>query len=149
MTGINTPLHCAVRHFATLRCFFAKTLPARIYMLALKNFIQYGVNWSGTDDDVRFMQTRPVKVILTSLADQIRARNPEGGVKTGRPGLSGFTYQKSTVSAVAARLIKLGIVVRDRSSRNRGQYEDFATTGLSPTVLVHSAVWLTTITLAG
>lgn len=110
-------------------------------MLALKNFLQYGVAWQGRTDDVEYMQTRAARVLLLSLADQISARNPSDGVKNGRPGLTGFTYEKSTVAAVLARFIRLGILTRQRASRHGGRHEDFATTFIAPLLIEHATEW--------
>ena len=112
-----------------------------MHMLALKNFIQYGVAWQGGTNDVEYMQTRAARVLMLSLADQISARNPASGVKTGRPGLTGFTYEKSTVASVLARLIKMGILTRQRASRRGGRHEDFATTLIAPLLIEHALKW--------
>ena len=116
-------------------------LQCSMHMLALKNFIQYGVAWQGGTNDVEYMQTRAARVLMLSLADQIGARNPASGVKTGRPGLTGFTYEKSTVASVLARLIKMGILTRQRASRRGGRHEDFATTLIAPLLIEHALKW--------
>lgn len=85
-------------------------------MLALKNFIQFGVVWASHVDDVKFLRSRAAQVLLINLADQISVKDPAKGRKTGRPGLTGFLY-KSTVSAVPSRLLELGLITRDRAAR--------------------------------
>jgi hypothetical protein len=89
-------------------------------MLALRNFLRYGINWAGDEADIQFLLSRSVQVILASLADLTNAKNPSAGVKSGRPGLSGFVYKKSTVSVVLKKLIELKILTRCRAPRQGG-----------------------------
>ena len=110
-------------------------------MLALRNFILYGITWHGHADDVEFMQDRATRVILHSLADQTSARNPSAGLKKSRPGLSGYMYQKSTVSATLRKLKVLGIVKRERAGRKGGIHEEFATTTIVTELVNAAVVW--------
>ena len=110
-------------------------------MLALRNFILYGVTWLGHADDVEFMQDRATRVILHSLADQTSKRNPSAGLKKSRPGLSGYLYQKSTVSATLRGLKGLGLVKRERAGRKGGIHEEFATTTIVAELVNAAVVW--------
>jgi hypothetical protein len=110
-------------------------------MLALKNFVQFGVAWRGSEEDVKFMGSRATQVILRSLADLTDTRYPTKGVKTGRPGLSGFTYERSTVSATVRRLKALGVIERERAKNKGTLHEDFATTTMASAIVRTSLQW--------
>jgi RepB DNA-primase from phage plasmid len=114
---------------------------ARIFMLAFKNFLQFGASWCGSDEDVKFMGSRAAQVILRSLADLTDARIPTKGVKTGRPGLSGFTYGRSTVSTTLKRLKGLGVIARERAENQGTKHEDFATTAIVPELIAAALRW--------
>lgn len=110
-------------------------------MLALKNFIQFGVAWRGSANDVKFMQGRAAQVILRSLADLTSKKAPAKGVKTGREGLSGFTYERSTVSATVRRLKALSVVTRERAANKGTKHEDFATTAIAGSIVAAALQW--------
>jgi hypothetical protein len=124
---------------------FAVALPIDCFrafnMLALKNFIQFGVAWRGSAEDVKFMGSRAAQVILRSLADLTDARSTTKGVKTGREGLSGFTYRRSTVSATVRRLKALGVVTRERAANQGTKHEDFATTAIHSSIVAAALAW--------
>ena len=110
-------------------------------MLALRNFILYGVTWEGHTDDAKFMQSRAARVLLQSLADQTNIKNPSGGIQKSRPALAGYLYERSTVSASLKRLQALGLVERKRAGRKGGVHEDFATTSIVTELVVASLSW--------
>ncbi len=87
------------------------------------------------------MGSRAVQVILRSIADLTDARSPTKGVKTGRPGLSGFTYERSTVSATVGRLKALGLVTRERAANQGTKHEDFATTAIHSSIVAAALAW--------
>ena len=108
-------------------------------MLALRNFLQFGVIWAGDLEDVQFLDGRAARVLLYSLADQTNVRNPIGGIKKSRPALTGHLYQKSSVSATLKRLLVLGLLTRERGDRRGSPCEEFASTAIV-TVLVDAAL---------
>ena len=110
-------------------------------MLALRNFIQYGVTWDGHTDDVKFLQGRAARVLLQSLADQTNIKNPAAGIKKSRPALAGYLYERSSVSAALKRLQALGLIERKRAGRKCGVHEDFATTNIVNELVVASLSW--------
>ena len=110
-------------------------------MLALRNFILYGVDWQGQVDDVKFMQARATRVLLQSLADQTNIKNTAASIKKSRPALSGYLYERSTVSAVIRRLKLLGLVNRDRAGRKGSTHEEFAPTTVVATLVVAAIQW--------
>ena len=110
-------------------------------MLALRNFMLYGVDWQGQTDDVKFMQARATRVLLQSLADQTNIKNTAAGIKKSRPALSGYLYERSTVSATLKRLKTLCLINRDRAAMKGGVHEEFATTTVVGVLVTAAIQW--------
>lgn len=110
-------------------------------MLALRNFLQFGVIWAGDPEDVQFLDGRAARVLLYSLADQTNVKKPLDGIKKSRPALTCHLYQKSTVSDALKRLLMLGLLTRKRAGRKGSPTEEFASTAIVASLVDAALHW--------
>ena len=110
-------------------------------ILALRIFLQFGVDWAGHHDDISFLVARAVRILFYSFVDQMNVRNRTAGLKKSRPALTDQLYQKSSVSAMLKRLLVLGLLARERADRNGSRSKEFASIAIVAVLVDVALQW--------
>jgi hypothetical protein len=136
-----------------LKLRLANTLQCAVgHMKALKDFLSVGIQWTGivpARPDLKevcavsadMFSTKPVQPVLKHMADRLNASRASAGLTLSRPNLADGIYEKSSVSAVLAKLTRAGVIKRVRAGRKGCAHEEVARTVFNPALLAMALAW--------